>query len=182
MRQQRAETSARILVIAYGNPLRCDDGIAWQAAEALRRQLKWAEVVCVHQLTQELAESVSLAETVIFLDAARDGAPGTVHCEVIAPDVKDMRFSHHLDPRELLSLSLELYSARPHAFLISMNGQKFEHGEELSAAALRTIPAVLREVSTIVRRVAEPRSAAMRKVACREQASHSWVGEGKEQP
>lgn len=155
MRQQSAEKPARILVIAYGNPLRCDDGIAWQAAEALRRHLQSAEVVCVHQLTPELAESVSLAETVIFLDAARDGSPGTVHCEIIAAEVKDMRFSHYLTPRELLSLCRDLYSARPQAFLISMNGQRFEHGEELSAAALRTIPAVLGEVSAIARRVAE---------------------------
>jgi hydrogenase maturation protease len=155
MRQQSAEKPARILVIAYGNPLRCDDGVAWQAAETIRRQLQWAEVVCVHQLTPELAESVSLAETVIFLDAARDGAPGTVHCEVIAPDVRDMRYSHHLSPRELLLFCRDLYSARPHAFLISMNGQRFGHGEELSAAALRAIPAALGEVSAIVRRVSE---------------------------
>ena len=155
MRQPSTKKPARILVIAYGNPLRCDDGVAWQACETIRRQLHWADVVCVHQLTPELAESVSLAETVIFLDAARDGAPGTVHCEVIAADVKDMRFSHHLDPRELLSLCRDLYSSRPHAFLISMNGQRFGHGEELSTAALRAIPAALGEVSAIVRRVAE---------------------------
>jgi hydrogenase maturation protease len=155
MRQQSAEKPERILVIAYGNPLRCDDGVAWQAAEALRRQFQWAEVVCVHQLTPELAESVSLAQTVIFLDAARDGAPGTVHCDVIGPEVREMRFSHHLDPRELLSLCRDLYSARPHAFLISMSGQRFEHGEELSGAALRTIPGVLGEVSAIAKRVAE---------------------------
>ena len=38
MRQQSAEKAARIQVIAYGNPLRCDDGDAWQVAEAIRRE------------------------------------------------------------------------------------------------------------------------------------------------
>src|SRR5512133_3683295 len=155
MTQRKAEKPPRILVIAYGNPLRCDDGVAWQAAEALRRELQWAEVICVHQLTPELAESVSLAETVVFLDAARDRTPGTVHCEVIAPEVGNIRFSHHLNPGELLSLCRDLYSARPHAFLISMNGQRFEHGGKLTAAALRAIPVALNHVSAIVRRVAE---------------------------
>jgi hypothetical protein len=75
-----------LLVIAYGNPLRCDDGIAWQAAEELKRELPdSAEIIYVHQLTPELAENASRAHTVIFLDAARNGAAGHVSCQSVSP-------------------------------------------------------------------------------------------------
>jgi hypothetical protein len=64
----------RVLVIACGNPLRSDDGVAWLAAEQLRQTLQPpAKVICVHQLTPELAEEASRAEIVFFIDATRIG-------------------------------------------------------------------------------------------------------------
>src|SRR5579862_9528285 len=52
---------AKILIIAYGNPLRCDDGIAWRAADALAQKLSDSdvEIVRLHQLAPELAETIS---------------------------------------------------------------------------------------------------------------------------
>ena len=35
---------ARVLIIAYGNPMRCDDGLAWRAADEFERKLSDFEV------------------------------------------------------------------------------------------------------------------------------------------
>ena len=72
----------RVLIIAYGNPLRSDDGVGWIVAEELRRRLASpeVEVLQLQQLLPEVAESVSRAETVIFVDASCDGEPGGMRC------------------------------------------------------------------------------------------------------
>ncbi len=139
----RNEVSDRVLVIAYGNPLRCDDGVAWQAAEEIRRKLpSLAEVVCVHQLAPELAEEISRAGTVIFLDATGDGEPGKVACQIV-----------HLVPAQDLALCDQLYEAKPRGFLISISGQCFDHGDGLSPAAMNALPQSVAVVSDLVRRL-----------------------------
>jgi hydrogenase maturation protease len=144
------------LVIAYGNPLRCDDGVAWQAAEELRRELPAStEVICVHQLTPELAETASRADIVVFLDAARNGRPGKVSCQTVAPQLGQLHFSHHLAPGDILALCAQLYSAQPRGFLISVHGECFEHGQSLSPAAINAIPQVVAKVTEAVRQLSD---------------------------
>jgi hydrogenase maturation protease len=150
----RNEIADRVLVIAYGNPLRCDDGVAWQAAEEVRRKLpSLAEVVCVHQLAPELAEEISRAGTVIFLDATGDGNPGKVACQPVSPECTPARFSHHLSPAQLLALCEQLYDVRPRGFLISISGQCFDHGEGLTPAVINALPQSVAVVSDLVRRL-----------------------------
>ena len=62
----------RTLIIGYGNPLRGDDGVGWEVASRLAATIpeEAAHIMTVHQLTPELAESVSEAELVIFIDAS----------------------------------------------------------------------------------------------------------------
>ena len=162
------EIADRVLVIAYGNPLRCDDGVAWQAAEEIRRKLpSLAEVVCVHQLAPELAEEISRAGTVIFLDATGNGDPGKVVCQAVSEDPAQSRFSHHLAPAQVLALCDQLYQAKPRGFLISISGECFDHGEGLSPAAINALPQSVAVVSDLVRRLkssgdlCEPHSAIM---------------------
>ncbi len=35
----RSTAMTQVLIVGYGNPLRCDDGLGWSAAEALSRSL-----------------------------------------------------------------------------------------------------------------------------------------------
>ncbi len=148
----RNEISDRVLVIAYGNPLRCDDGVAWQAADEIKRKVpSIAEVVCVHQLAPELAEEISRAGTVIFLDATGDGEPGKVACQIVSPDSTQPRFSHHLSPAQVLTLCDQFYEVRPRGFLISISGECFDHGEGLSPAAINALPQSVAVVSDLVR-------------------------------
>jgi hydrogenase maturation protease len=139
-----------ILVIAYGNPLRCDDGIAWHAAGELKRVLpSSAQVICVHQLTPELAESAGRAELVIFLDAAANGKPGNVVCQPLKAEKGEPRFSHHLTPEGILAVCERLYAAKPRGFLLTLHGKRFEHGEEFSPAAVHAVPRVVELVTNL---------------------------------
>jgi hydrogenase maturation protease len=143
-----------VLVIGYGNPLRSDDGIAWQAAEKLKREFdESAKVMCVHQLTPELAADICQTDMVIFLDASSKGEPGDVRCEAVSEEPGELRFSHHLTPAEVLTLSDRLYSAKPRAFLISMHGECFDHGSTLSPAAIHAVPEVVAQVCTLMKQL-----------------------------
>ena len=106
---------ARVLIIGYGNPLRSDDGLGWQIANELSRSNRCAEIEVLPcpQLTPELAQAVSAAELVLFIDCVRDGQPGNFHCDELAPQPGSPSLTHHLTPGALLGLSSELYGACP---------------------------------------------------------------------
>lgn len=140
-----------LLIIAYGNPLRSDDGVAWQAAETLRRKLpsSQAEIICVHQLTPELSEQVSRSDSVVFLDASCSGEPGKITCEPLSLS-GDVHFAHRLSPSGLLALGKLLYGDTPRAFSVSLSGKSFDHGDTLSAAAVNSLPRLVARVCELV--------------------------------
>ena len=141
----------RVLVIAYGNPLRSDDGVAWRAAEDLRRSLPDSvEILSVHQLTPELAEDASRADLVIFLDAAQGGQPGRVTCEDVLSQPASLNSSHNLAPGEVLALCDRLYAVRPHAFVVSVTGECFDHGQNLSPSTMRALPQLEAKVAELI--------------------------------
>jgi hydrogenase maturation protease len=141
---------AQVLVLGYGNPLRTDDGLGWHVAVELFRTNTSREVKVVpcHQLTPELAEAVSFAETVIFIDCARDGKPGEVRYEEVRSQPGSSSFTHDLSPAALLALAAELFGSCPKAYLFSICGECFAPGEDLSAAVSSGVP----ELKTMVRR------------------------------
>ena len=144
---------ARVLIIGYGNPLRSDDGLGWYAAVQLFRSSasRDVEVLPCHQLTPDLAEPVSHADTVMFLDITREGTPGEFRCREIQPAEGTPSFTHHLSPQVVLGLSRDLYGAFPHAWLLTVCGKCFEPGESLSAEVagrLSDLKERVREVTT----------------------------------
>jgi hydrogenase maturation protease len=134
----------RILVIAYGNPLRCDDGLAWRAAEDLSQlDLHFdIEVIARQQLTPELALAASQASAVLFIDATLTGVPGELVCAPLRPQQRSNAFSHDFSPEAILTLAQELYGTCPEAFSISLCGECFDHGEILSPKVLDALPRV----------------------------------------
>ncbi len=135
---------ARVLVVGYGNPLRSDDGLGWQvAAELLRTNTApQVEILACYQLTPELVEPISLADTVLFIDCAKSGEPATVGCEPIQPKSGAASFTHDLTPSTLLALASELYGACPKALLLSIPGENYAPGESLSDAVRSQVPAL----------------------------------------
>jgi len=152
--------TTRVLIIAYGNPLRSDDGVGWRAADALTYVLAKteAEILCFHQLGPELAETISHFRHVIFIDAATTSqgkVPGEIRIEPISPADKDAtgptRFSHHMTPPAVLGLAKTLYNAAVHAHLATVTGQSFDHGEGLSPAVNSALPDLVSKIESLVR-------------------------------
>ena len=148
----------RILIVAYGNPLRSDDGVAWRAADALEARLPKSdvEILRLHQLGPELAEIASHSECLIFIDAASEPSslPGEIRVEQVRREAIDpqaaSRFSHALSPEVVMALAKSLYGAGPEAFLVTVTGGTFEHGESLSPAVQAALPVVTERIAAIV--------------------------------
>ncbi len=155
-----------MLIVAYGNPLRSDDGLAWRAADALEAKLRSpkVEILRLHQLTPELAEKFSRAQAVIFIDAASaDGEerrPGEIRIEEIhaeeAGSSVPSRFSHHLTPAVVVALAAQLFGTRARAFSVTLTGQDFGHGESLSAAVQDSLPDFVARIESLVRELQSP--------------------------
>ncbi len=145
----------RVLIVAYGNRLRSDDGVGWIVADDLRQRLASPEVEILQltQLLPEVAESISHANTVIFVDASCDGEPGELHCRQVTPPPAKAQFSHQLTPAELLGVAGRLYGATPQAFCVSLTGECFEHGEELSESVAARLPDLASKVKELTRQL-----------------------------
>lgn len=147
---------AVVLVIGYGNPLRGDDGFGWHVAQSLCPDdlSEEFEVVACHQLTPELAEPVSRARLVIFIDAELGEVPGQFSCQAVEPQLAlTSSLSHQLDPPTLLTWAQTLYGTCPHAVLLCVTGQSFAHEEELSPAMRAALPAVRAKVHELATQV-----------------------------
>ncbi|MCS6910758.1 MAG: hydrogenase maturation protease, partial [Anaerolineales bacterium] len=141
------DISPRILIIGYGNPLRGDDGLGWRAAERLAAEWPEVETLTCQQLTPELAEPISRAARVVFLDAAAHGPPGTIHEQTLRPDTSaPASFTHHITPGMLLALSEKLFGHVPQAVLFSVAGESFEFGQALSPPVEAALPEVIRRI------------------------------------
>lgn len=146
---------ARVLIIGYGNRLRGDDGLGWHAAERLRELApdRGVQIVAAHQLAPEMAEEVSGAELVLFLDSREGGTPGQFRQEEVQPAARDRgAVSHHLAPSELLDLALRVYGKCPQAMLLSLSGAQFEHGDGLSGPVQAALPGYLAAILEAVGR------------------------------
>jgi hydrogenase maturation protease len=144
----------QILIVGYGNPLRCDDGVGWRAAEALSRSLPFPEIEIVirHQLAPELADNLRYADLVFFIDAAHAGQPGELTCEPLTSQ-QGITGSHQLSPAHLLALAQQLYGATPRAFAVSLCGACFEHGSTISATVEAGLPKLTALVENLTRQM-----------------------------
>ncbi len=125
-----------MLIIGYGNTLRGDDGAGQIVARKIAEQ-NYPNVQClaVHQLTPELAEDISKASQVIFVDAVICSGSGTEKITVKPikkPILAQISTGHVGYPRSLLSLTQALYSNVPVAWSILIPAVNFEFGETIS--------------------------------------------------
>jgi hydrogenase maturation protease len=146
----------RVAIVAYGNPLRSDDGIAWHAAKLLQADPpnRVTDLICVHQLTPEIAERIAATDGVIFLDASQAGKPGEIHCAPVEPAGSEEIFSHSLSPGQMLALCEYLYGKKTDAFAVSVTGEFFDHGDALSKTLQSALPALVATVKDLAVRLA----------------------------
>ena len=136
----------RTLIIGCGNPLRGDDGAGWEVASRLAATIpkEAAHIMTVHQLTPELAEPVSEAELVIFIDAADGENCGTWRCdEVKLSPMSGNSLGHHFDVSALLAYSQAIFHSSPQAFVVSVAAKSFEFQDNLTPAVEALLPDVV---------------------------------------
>lgn len=145
----------RVLILAYGNLLRSDDGVAWHVADLLRKKLSSdeAKIVCVHQLMPELAEAMSRASGTIFIDARADGKPGEIFQARVFQRAECIYDTHVFTPAHLMALSNALYGNGSDVYEVSVSGESFTHGEELSDRLKSALPQMVGIVNGIVRQI-----------------------------
>jgi len=154
---------SHVVVIAYGNPLRGDDGLASHAADELRKNLTFpdVEILQVHQLAPELAENLSRSHVVVFVDAsaAKPGKtqPGEIGIVEIGKQESNRAtgspFHHQFSPASLLALAAELYHTTPRAFLATMTGEDFSPGERLSPSIEGAMPEFVARIERLIRQL-----------------------------
>lgn len=142
-------SEAMILVLAYGNSLRRDDGAGFALGRILDGLLTEAglEVKRLesHQLTPELALDIAEANVtaVFFVDTrvvSNPGEGGGVRAtEVVPADIAVPGVGHHLDPSVLLAYTKHLFKKDPPAWLLTVPGSDFDHGEGFSEATQKVL-------------------------------------------
>jgi hydrogenase maturation protease len=148
----------RALVLACGNPQRGDDSAALHIADCLRSVLSDPEtgIQSQQQWTPELAEPISEAEIVIFVDAAAGMPPGEIACRLLKPTQHILTsITHHTSPESLLWLAGELYGKHPpRAYLLTVGGASFELSEELSDLVRHAVPRAADHIKALLSGVA----------------------------
>lgn len=135
----------RRLIIGYGSPLRGDDAVGYLAAERLQETNtdRETEIVAVHQLTPELADPISRAAEVVFIDASVGGVPGQIGRRAIAPSTGRQPLTHYATPEGLLAAAQAVYGAAPPATLITVTVGSTELSESLSAPVRTALESLL---------------------------------------
>jgi hydrogenase maturation protease len=145
---------SKILVIGYGNPLRGDDGLGREAALQLAqifREEPDVSVLSLHQLAPELAEDISNAQFVLFIDAALLNAPGAIVRTTLHAEDAPAPMTHAVTPQQLLSAASQLYGQAPEAIGLTLSGKSFAFGQPLSPDVSRRMPDLLGIATGLIR-------------------------------
>jgi len=146
-----AKSDFQLLVIGYGNELRCDDGVGARVAGAIEAMdLPDVRVIVCHQLMPELAEEVSRTGRVVFVDAAVD-APKEVQLRPLEPAETSQMMTHAADPRTLLAMARDVFGHYPKAWWLTIPVEKLEFGEELSALARQGFEIALERIQSLAK-------------------------------
>ena len=148
-----SETKGDLLVIGYGNTLRRDDGIGPIVAEAIASlNLPGVHAIACHQLTPELAEPISQARGVVFVDA--DMNAGMVKSNSIDAAKTNQCLGHVADPRSLLTLSLQVFGKSPPAWALGVPVEDLGFGDGLSQRARDGVQSAVAQIKELIRQPA----------------------------
>jgi hydrogenase maturation protease len=147
--EMKMQTRQHLLVIGYGNTLRCDDGVGPRVAEAVGAlYLPGVRTLICQQLSPEHAEPISQARTVIFVDAAVD-APGEVQFRKLEPNDSPQLMAHAADPRTMLALARDVFGHAPEAWWLTIPAVNLEFGEVFSLETESGFHEALRHIQSL---------------------------------
>ena len=138
----------RILIYAYGNPGRQDDGLGNRFVEELEKwvrdnQISGIEFESNYQLNIEDAANISDKDIVIFADASEEEIED-IHFSVIEPSGGKSEFTTHAaSPSFVLALCIQLYNKHPKTFLLQIRGYEWDFKEGLSERAEKNLEKAL---------------------------------------
>jgi hydrogenase maturation protease len=139
-------------IIGYGNPVRRDDGIGAFVAERLRAMLReGTRILTFHQLDPVLLDEVQDGDLVVFVDATGEKLGNGRQWGRVRPETAGFAHTtHHFKPSLLLSLLSSLYDKVPEAWLMSVQGEDFGHGEGLTREAQARAVKACREIAGFI--------------------------------
>jgi hydrogenase maturation protease len=115
----------RGLVLAFGNPVRGDDGIGPAAADYLENsRLEGITVDCNYQLSLEDALEVAEHDFTVFIDASLEGKEPFSFTELEERNDPAV-FSHALEPSRILGLANNLFHKERSGYLLGIRGYDF---------------------------------------------------------
>lgn len=125
-----------LMVIGFGNSLRCDDGVGPKAVLAIEELgLPGVRTLACPQLTPELADPLSKVDNAVFVDAAVDHR-GAVRLRRLTPSSSSQVLAHAAGPRVLLALARDAFGRSPEAWMLTIPAEDLGFGEHLSPAAI----------------------------------------------
>jgi hydrogenase maturation protease len=140
-----------VIVIGYGNSLRQDDGAGIVLAERLASCWRYkgalVQLLTTRQLAPELAAEIALPETaaVVFVDTQAGKLGDPVEVKSLMETAQSPGLGHQLGPAALMTYVALLAGRNVPAWLVTVPGVAFDHGEGFSAtsqAALDRAPAL----------------------------------------
>lgn len=138
-----------LLVLGYGNTLRGDDGVGPRVADAIAAlDLARVRTLACPLLTPELAEPISRAQTVVFVDAAVD-APREVQLRHLSPAGSSQLMAHAADPATMLALARDVFGHAPQAWLLTIPVENMGIGEDLSPLARRGLDTAIARIKEV---------------------------------
>ncbi|CAN5342057.1 hydrogenase [soil metagenome] len=149
-----SETNPSVLIIGYGNPLRGDDGVGRMVAQRLERILSSSthDIRYPQQLSPELAEPISRAQIVIFIDATRHSEAGEISQRQLIPKPLSESLGHHVNPQGLLVLADELFGRHADAYAFTVGGEWWGYSECLSPKVESAVPVVIDRLMNLIAR------------------------------
>ncbi len=140
-----------LLVIGYGNTLRGDDGVGPRVAEAVGHlRLPGVRTLICPLLTPELADPISRAGKVIFVDAAVD-APDEVQWRKLQPNESSQLMAHAADPRTMLALARDVFGRAPEAWWLTIPAVDLGFHEEFSLDVQRSFAQAVEKIQAFCR-------------------------------
>lgn len=161
-----APLTYELLIIAYGNPLRRDDGAGLALAEKLGTALSAYGItvhhLAVHQLLPELALTIAnpTLNGVLFVDTVADRGVNKIIVQPLTDSVADVALGHHLSPQTLLLYAARLYGYCPPAWLAAIPGTDFSHGAGFSPRTTQLLENVTPVTATLFAAITTPISTA----------------------
>jgi Ni,Fe-hydrogenase maturation factor len=138
----------RTFLIATGNTLRRDDGIAHHVLD-LVRPTPGTRTRALLQLTPELAHDIAGCDAVIFIDA--DAGASVPSIEPLDQSPAPPAVTHISTPAEIVWLSRALFGFAGQAFLCRIPAEDLSCGEGLSRRTTMLAAEAARELEVLLR-------------------------------